>query len=368
MENIQLRLTMKKITFVIGVMGKGGAERVIANLSNYFVKFGWKIDVIMIYGSRQDYELNPQITLHPILCKNKIRFFRPFERIKVLREKIKSLSPDLVISFLADVNIYTIISLVGLHQKLVVSERNDPAQDPEQRWMRYLRNNLYKKIDGIVFQTPDAKAYFDDIIPANIPTVIIANPLMEDLPFYDKTTRSTTFITACRLNSQKNLPMMINAVGNLIKEGLCCNLEIYGEGILHNELQNYIDSKNLSRLVKLCGFSKNIHEIMSTAVGFVISSNYEGISNSMLEALAIGIPVVATDCPVGGAKMYIEDDTRGYLVACNDEIGFTNAMREVLLKRDIAIAKGEKASVIRDVLTIEKISTDWKSFILTVLS
>ncbi|BDP50566.1 hypothetical protein EfmJHP10_20020 [Enterococcus faecium] len=89
---------MRKLTFVIGIMGKGGAERVIANLANNFIQDNWNflsnsISIVYIH-----IKLNRKIQVHPIICKSSFRAFRPLERFKELRKKIREIQPDLVIS------------------------------------------------------------------------------------------------------------------------------------------------------------------------------------------------------------------------------------------------------------------------------
>ncbi len=352
-----------KITFVIGVMGNGGAERVIANLSNEFVLYGWDVNIITIYGSRQDYELDKRVSVRNIICRCPVRLLRPFERIFTIRKYIKEENPDVVISFLADVNIHVILSMLGIRKKLIVSERNDPQRDPNSKWIRRMRDRLYAKADGIVFQTKDAEAYFDKIIKKRIKTAIIPNPIKDNLPIYNKDTKSNQFITACRLNKQKNLPLMIDALKTLIDNGIDVRLNIYGEGPERKNLEAYIDSLGMSNEVSLCGFANDIHEKMQDAACFVISSDYEGISNSMIEALAIGIPVVATDCPVGGARMYIKDGVSGRIVPCGDKKAFAEAMQAAITDRKKAIEWGENASQIRGYLKAKDIALMWKDFI-----
>lgn len=354
---------MKKIVFVIGIMGNGGAERVIANLSNLFSLKEYEIDIITIFGNRQDYKLNNKVKIHSIICKNKIKLFRPFERIFSIRKIIKEINPDVVVSFLADINIHTILAMKGLKTKLIVSERNDPRNDPQQSWIRKMRDIVYKKVDGIVFQTLDAKEYFDKILSQKVKVEIIENPLKENLPFYEGIKESTEFITACRLNPQKNLYLMLDSIKKVNDEGISCSLKIYGDGPLRNELNHYIVNNNLSSVVTLCGFEKNIHEKMKIATGFIISSDYEGISNSMLEALAIGTPVIATDCPVGGARMYIKNGVSGYLVPCRNLDLLTEAIKNVLLDRKNAIQMGKNATLIRKRLDVKVIADKWLEFI-----
>lgn len=356
-----------KVLFVIGVMGNGGAERVIANLSNEFVAYGWEIEIVTIYGSRQDYELDGRVSVRNIICKCPVRVLRPFERFATIRRYIEEGKPDVVVSFLADVNIHVILSMLGLKSKLVVSERNDPQRDPKPKWMRGLRDRLYRRTDGIVFQTGDAQAYFCKVLNKKIKTEIIPNPIKDNLPVYNKNTDSNEFITACRLNSQKNLPLMIDAFKILVDKGLDIQLSIYGEGPERKSLEDYIKRLKLEERVFLCGFTNEIHDRMKNAACFVISSDYEGISNSMLEALAIGTPVVATDCPVGGARMYITDNVSGRLVPCGDVDSLADAMYMAVKDRKAAIAWGETACNIRNELTVGRIASQWKAFLGEVL-
>lgn len=354
---------MKKIVFVIGIMGNGGAERVIANLSNLFSAKKYQIDIITIFGSRQDYQLDKNVKLHPIICKNSFRLLRPIERIFLIRKLIKEINPEVVISFLADVNIHTIFAMKGLKTKLIVSERNDPRRDPQQSWIRKIRDIVYRSVDGIVFQTLDAKEYFDKILSQKTKIEIIENPLKENLPFYEGKNGNREFITACRLNPQKNLYLMLDSLKKVNEEGEACSLKIYGEGPLKEKLNKYILDNNLSSIVTLCGFEKNIHEKMKMAAGFIISSDYEGISNSMLEALAIGVPVIATDCPVGGARMYIKSGISGYLVPCRNVELLTKAIKDVLSDRKKAIQMGKNATLIRERLNVNVIADKWLEFI-----
>ena len=170
---IEVARMRKNITFVTGIMGNGGAERVISILANGFAKKGYNIKIIMIYGTRIDYKLDNCVEVKPIVCRSKIRLIRPIERIikivKILEEK------DLgeVISFMVNVNIHVIIANIFSKKKLIISERNDPFQDPQSKLVRRLRDYMYKYCDCVVFQTQEAQKYFKTIIQSK--SVIIPN-------------------------------------------------------------------------------------------------------------------------------------------------------------------------------------------------
>ena len=354
---------MKSVIFIIGTMGNGGAERVIANLSNQFVQDDIKVSIITIYGTLQTYRLNDKVSLCHIVCKLKIKALRPLERMMKMRKIISRISPDIVVTFLADVNIYTLMALIGKEVPIIVSERNDPTKSPATKWMRKLRNTLYKRASGVVYQTHEAAEYFERYVPNKIKQTIVANPIKDDLPFYVSRPEKVEFITACRLNRQKNLHLMINSVKRVLDSGYECFLNIYGEGPMRQELEAYINSVGLDERVRLCGFSDSIHEKMAEATAFIISSDFEGISNSMLEALAIGIPVIATDCPVGGARQYILNEVNGYLVPCRDVDSMSKAMIDVIENPAKAIDMGKEATKIREIISTKNIAAQWMDFI-----
>jgi glycosyltransferase involved in cell wall biosynthesis len=268
---------------------------------------------------------------------------------------------------LADVNIYTLYATKGMDIPVIVSERNDPNNDPEKKWIRKLRDRVYRKADGFVFQTKDAKEYFDGKLPADSSSVIIPNPITSGLPYRNYKGGQKRLITASRLNAQKNLPMMIKAVGALREKGYDVILDIFGDGPDREVLEKYIGELNLSDTVLLRGFSKEVHKEMASSYAFLLSSDYEGISNSMLEALAIGLPVVVTDCPIGGARQFVRSGENGLLVPVRDTSAFTEAIEKVVSDEEYAALIGESAKDVRNVLQIDKITDLWIDFIIKTI-
>ena len=358
---------INRILFVIGIVGNGGAERVIVALANKLIENNIEVGIVTIYSKRQDYELDSRINLKHITANNKIKIFRPIERIVKLRKYIKDYNPNCVISFLADVNVHSILACWNSNIPLIVSERNDPYQDPDQKWVRRLRDYLYNRVDGLVLQTYDAKGYFENNISTKVSQIVIPNPLTPNLPYFTGNIKNNRLITACRLNTQKNLTMMIDSVKIVNQRGIDCYLDIYGDGPLKNELINYIKRENLENKVQLKGFTTRIHEEMLLSKAFLISSNYEGISNSMLEALAIGMPVVATDCPIGGAKMFIKNKINGWLTQVGNAQEFSDAIVDVLNCYESSIKIGKEATKIRNILNVDIICEKWLDFVQNII-
>lgn len=352
-----------KIVFTISQLSGGGAERVVALLSGEMEKRGHEVTIITLLDCPVVYEIKPSVKQICLKCTNS-RVIGTFEQIKALRNTYKSENPDIIISFLPVVNMTAIIANRGLRSKLIVSERNDPNQNPRKSIVRKCRDILYKYANGYVFQTPDAKKYFDKITDNR--GTVIANPITEKLPFFDGYRRKA-FVTAVRLEPQKNLELLIDSFAEVHEIKKEYTLEIYGEGQQRDYLQKYINSKGLTDCVSLKGFRKDLHEAIYDATAFVLSSNYEGISNSMIEALGMGMPVISTDHPIGGARMFIENGVNGFLVPVHGQNEMKIAMLKIIDNPTLASRMGNKAREICGKISVDTIVAEWINYINEVI-
>ena len=163
----------------------------------------------------------------------------------------------------------------------------------------------------------------------------------------------------CRLSPQKNLFMLIDAFYLFHKEYDDYVLTIYGRGELKDKLIKYIDKLGLQNSVFIKDFDLDIHNKIKDCAMFVSSSDFEGISNSMLEALAIGLPTICTDCPAGGAKMYIDSYKNGILVPVRDTNALYKAMKYIVENPEKADNMSKNAVLIKEVLMPNKIYSRW---------
>lgn len=350
-----------RILFTIGTLGGGGAERNVSLLANSLVKNGYEVGILTIWGDEQVYELDERITYIPLNPSTSNKLSRFIKQMLGIRPAIKRYKPDLIISFLADVNACVLLMSRFMNCKVVISERNDPHIDPTIKVFRMLRRMMYPFANGYAFQTPDAKEYFAKIIK-NKPSIVVPNPVREGLPMHVDND-SKIIVTACRLTAQKNLPMLIAAFEKVVEKQGDYNLHIYGEGGLQAELQKYIEDKHLEKQVFLKGFDKNVCDRINEAEIFVLSSNYEGMSNSMIEALAMGMPTIVTDCPIGGARMLIQNGENGILVPVEDTEAMSEAMISLIEDKERRNKLANNAQMIRMNNSVEAIVEKWKSFI-----
>lgn len=244
-----------------------------------------------------------------------------------------------------------------LNNRVVISERNDPAQYPSSKSYRKFRDFCFKLADACVFQTEDAKNYFSSDIQQK--GTVIPNPINDRIPEFDRLNREKVVMSTGRLKEQKNFPMLIKAFAEFVKQFPDYSLEIFGEGNLLDELSTLTKKLNIEDKVYFKAFTDNIWQEMARASMFVMSSNYEGISNSMLEALAIGLPTICTDCPVGGARQMIDNGVNGLLVPVGDVDALTKAMCRVAEDKDFAERLGYNAHQIREKYPLNVIADKW---------
>ena len=348
---------MKEVTFTIGYLGIGGAERVISVLANNFVKRGIKVNIIATNEPDIVYELDKRINYYYIECNNKIKPIRMLERIWKLRKIIKNIDGEKIVSFLHKPIIFTIIATRFTDKKLYFSERNNPYMEPTSKIERMFRDIAYNFGEKIIFQTDDAKNYFKEKIRKK--GYVISNPIKDNLPKPFEGERKKTIVSVCRLDQQKNIKMLIDAYELLEKEYPEYNVVVYGEGPMRNELEHYVRNKNLHNKIRFPGFSKNVHNDIIDCAMYVSSSNYEGISNSMIEALGIGVPTIVTDCPIGGARMMIENNENGILVEVGNEKQLYEAMKKIIEDKEFSKKISKNSLKINEILNSNNISNQW---------
>ncbi len=347
------------ILFVINQLGGGGAERVLTLLANQLSKLNdYEIKILSIHHSKQKYEIDSKVDVEELDGLGG----DTFKIIREIRNKIVNIRPTTVVSFEYHMNMKVILATFSIKNvNVVISERNDPNSKGGSFPLKQIRNILYRRTDYLICQTPDAKSYFPNAIQEK--TIIIPNPIKESIPEPFKGIRKKEIVNFCRLERQKNLPLLIDSFVEFSKEFRDFKMFIYGDGALKDELVQYITDIGMKDKIFLYSAVADIHERVREAYMYVSSSNYEGLSNSMLEAMALGLPTICTDCPCGGARMVIQDGINGLLVPVNDKNAMTNAMKRVASDRALSIKLSTNAVNIRDKLQLSLIVDAWRRVI-----
>lgn len=346
-----------KICFITSTMSGGGAERVIANLSNELVSREHEVTILLTTAMIVEYNLDSRVELVQISERTGHGIKGRIKRIYNLRKYFAKHRECNYISMPTDTNIFVLIASMFLPINLIISERNDPNQYEYP----LLRDILYITAKKIVFQTEDAKQCFSKRIQKR--SKVILNPVSDNLPSAYEGKKEKKIVTVGRLDPQKNQILLIKAFEKFVESHGNYELDIYGKGELENALHSFIKELNLSEKVHLKGFSKELWQEAATAEMFILSSDYEGMPNSLIEAMAMGMAVVSTDCPIGGSAMLIKHRENGLLVPIRDADELCAAMIELAEHKELIDRYGKNAISIRQDLSVSKICNQWLEYL-----
>jgi len=349
----------KQIVFVIGSMGRGGAERVISILANTYAREDWKVSIITLLDNKNDYPLDKSIELISFANKKRSRVSQIPKWIFGIRRYISKSRPDVVVSFVARINILTLVACIGLRRKIVVSERNDPKADGRSLFVRIATDLLYPLADKIVFQTRWAQSCFSNRIQKR--SIIIPNPVQVTTYALPQDQRNKKIVAVGRLSKQKNHELLIKAFKRVHEIYPEYTLFIYGEGDLREYLEKLIEDMKLSEAVFLPGNVPDIHEQIADAEMFVLSSNYEGLSNALLEAMMMGLPCISTNC--AGSNEIIENGRNGVLVPTGTEEDIYKEISRLIESKEETKIMGNNAKTKLSCLSYEKVLEIWQGII-----
>lgn len=350
-------LENRDIIFVSNALANGGAARVICVLAAEFTRRGKRVGIAVYNNFEGEYPVveGVQKEYGPQSSDGHSRA----NRISWLRGVAKHNPYACFVAFEYFVNMQTIIALAGLPNRLVISERNDPARVGSGKKTNWLRERLYRHADMLVCQTDDAAAYFSN----KVAKTVILNPVKDNLPEPFRGERRHSVACFCRLEKQKNLGMLLRAFAEFLGSHRDWTLEVYGDGSEHDALVALAGELGIANAVSINPGRQDVHDVVRDAGMFVLPSDYEGLSNSMLEAMAIGLPCICTDCPCGGARMVIRDGENGILVPVGGEVELSVAMARVADGDGLAQRLGSNAAGIREMLSAGAIADRWSEVI-----
>lgn len=343
-------------------MRSGGAERVMANLANHFVKHGHKVSLILMTPKNEKpfYSLEGTIEVISLnnLSFNKsiiIRLKDIICSILFLRRELKRLKPDRIISFLETVNMAAILANIGNKCPHIISERTHPKYHIIPKFYQWMRLKLYPLCTKLVVQTQTVYDYFPETFKDFM--AIIPNPVAE--PIRTKNSQQNiveTIVSVGRLGNEKDHPTLIKAFKRYKDSNPEAKLVIYGEGANRQLLEGLIQEFSLQDDVTLYGKHPNIIEVLLKADLFVFPSLYEGFPNALCEAMSVGLPVIASN--VTGNRDVVKDNVNGLLFEAQN---VADLVRKMFLMNDLALRQSlsDEAKKIAEDYSQEKIYKLW---------
>lgn len=352
---------MIRVLFVINSLGYGGASKILAFVANNLDKGRFNAAIYHLNESKTVQMINNDIMVFEDKSRN-IRVIRRFLQLIGIMKTIYSYKPDILISFLDTPGFLSVIAGKLTHTPVIISERGDP----------FKRNRFFDKVfhfiisfaNGAVFQTNAAKEYYPERL--QVKSRVILNPaIIKDESVcanLDSPADEISFVGRFE-NVQKRQDIMVEAFKIVSEKYPEIVLKFYGKGEDEDYIKSIADAMGLRDKILFMGYSSNPTRDISNSRMFVLTSDYEGIPNALIEAMAIGLPVISTDCSPGGARMLIEDGVNGLLVKTGDPEAVAEAIIKYIENPDLAKQCGTAARKIKERLSPDLIIKQWEDYI-----
>lgn len=362
-------MQMRKIVFHLNCLEQGGAERVVTTLANYFADGRYEVVIATEWTADNEFEIDERIRrVHVGLTEKQERAsggMKFLYRVLNLRSFLKKERPDVVIAFAKKANYRALMATRLTKIPVVVSVRTNPYLHYTEKSDRLLIPLLYSKAAGNVFQTEGAKQFFSSRIQKK--SRIILNPVNDKYLGVPKPERRRrAVVQSGRLVDFKNQLMLIDAFCRVHQKHSDYVLEIYG-GDSHDGtrelLEESIAGHEASSYVFLMGASDRLEVQLADAALFAFSSDWEGLPNALMEAMALGLPVVATDCPCGGPRTLIRDGENGLLVPIRDAAAMEAGINRLIEDRELAERLGEEARKLGELAGTQAVCRQWQDYI-----
>jgi len=351
------------ITFFIGGLSGGGAERVVCNMANFLARKGNFVEILTMADDVPSYPLDSVVHRCSLLGSNErtcftfnsaLRLFRLFKYLRRTKSSVIVVMLPITTILLLQMRKFT-------KAKIICAERSLPSVYSKNK-QTFLKRLAYKA-DGWVFQTTAQKEWYEKTHIKQYKIISNAiNPAFINQQQYTGN-RNPEIVTVGSLSAPKNHELLISAFSMITAEYPNYKLVIYGKGPKQEKLKAYSNTLGIANRVYFAGYSTNVGESIKNAALFVLSSDYEGMPNALMEAMALGLPCISTDCDGGGAHALIIDGKNGLLVPKGDKQKLADAMRRLLINQQEAEKLGYEAHKICESLAPDRIYGQWEQYI-----
>lgn len=351
-----------KVLFLADNLSYGGAQKMLTFVANnidrdYFSVFIHRMNPNTNFAQK----LNGDVTLFNG-NEHKKRFVRRFDELSDFLKTIKEVKPDVIVSFLNMPNLIASISGFLKSVPVIISERADPSRNMD------VSSKIMRRIEccakGAVFQTQGARNLYPG--PLRKKGVVIPNPVtpvLLDRPYeYRKNIKNIGFVGRFEL-IQKRQDIAIEAFNEVLKHNTNITLHFFGSGPDEDECKRITQELGISQNVIFHGKVNNPSAELLNMDMYIISSDYEGIPNSLIEAMSLGLPCVSTKCTPGGAELLIKDSVNGLLTECGDYTALAAAMEKFIDNPEFAHKCGRNAQKISETFNPKKIIDMWNKYL-----
>jgi glycosyltransferase involved in cell wall biosynthesis len=366
-----------KVLFYIHSLAAGGAERVTANLANHWAGKGCDVSIATVESATFDfYPLDASVKRFAFELSGASAglvgaIAGNFRRIMALRRLIRTTRPDVVIAMMTMSNIQLALARVGLREIVAIgSERTHPPKMPLGAIWERLRKHSYRFLDSVVALTQESKLWLESNTNARH-VVVIPNavqwPMAKNDPVIDSASRvgadRTLVLAVGRLDQYKGFDLLIPAFASLTQDFPKWDLAILGEGPERSKLEALIEREGVVNRVHLLGRAGNVGDWYERADLYVMSSRFEGFPNTLIEAMAAGLPVLSFDCDTGPRDI-IRPDCDGVLVSDSDGTALAAAMRRLMSDSVCRRRLGTRAREVTERFSMAAVASKWDAEII----
>ena len=358
--------------FIPEIYAVGGAERVITILANYLAGHGHSVQILTIRDGNPYYDIDERVVIKGMVTREcKIPIFRtiliPYywkNMAMGFAKHVNDFNADIVVSFLYPANNIAILSRRITNAAVVVSERNDPMV-AGSKIERKINARLYPKADIIVCQGEKVSSYYTDLFGK---CIVLPNPLKSDAVGQYVPEKKNRIVSVGRLAPHKNHRLLIEAFAKIHDKHQDCTLSIVGEGAQREQLEKQISYLKLQGWVTIHHNMRNVMTKVNDSACFVLPSDYEGMPNVLIEAMASGMPVVSTDFGTGIARELIKDGENGYIVPVGDVNRMALAIDKIVSSRELQGKMGRANLKVREQFDENIICARWEKTLMNIVS
>lgn len=355
-------------------LGPGGAERVAARTANHWAEKGWDVSILTYVD---DVECPPFYDLHPDIEYTPLGIFGASDtllqgvwnnlaRVRVLRKAIAERDPDVIVSHIDRENVLTYLATRGLGIPQVARLSQHPYREDENQLWEHLRRFTYRHVDRLVVQTQ--RGHSDLWRRARQRAVVIPNPVVEPPEPHGADTvdiPNPAIVTIGSLTEQKNHDLLLRAFATVVEAQPDWHLVLVGDGPLRSEIQRTARRLGIEDRVHLMGVIQEVYHVLRQAELFVLPSRYEGFPNALAEAMAVGLPVIATDCETGPREL-IRDGVDGLLVPNNDVAALAAALSRLINAPGERARLSSRAPEVVERFSFDDVMATWDDLLIRV--
>lgn len=341
----------------------GGIGKMIRFVSNLCVSHFE--EVILLHRGREGEKDVPPVGVKEVIIPNQMQGPMPLWRYRQvidIRREVSKIKPDIICCFGSEMAVMLSLAMIGKRNstQIILAERGDPYTLPPV-WQKLSRWS-FNRADKCVFQLEKQGMWYGHKVMAK--SCVIPNAFIPTGPVVPhEGERSKTIVSVGRFVYEKRYEVLIEAFAKVRTKHPNYKLVLFGDGPYRSIYEELIERLDLKESVEMPGYTNNSMSAIRDAGVFVLSSLYEGMPNTLIEALAVGVPSVSTDCTPGGPDFLTKHGEAGLLIPVNNIDAMVAAICKIIESPDLAMELSRKGKERVGALEPSKISQMWLDFL-----